>query len=387
MELSMNLVQVSSPGYSGISASSAGAVIACPARLALPQSIETAGAAADRGNALHEYARVCATHPERKAEALAAVPEEYRDTARGMNIDGALDGLRVIGCERSYILNVTDRTVRYVGENIERKYNETLEARGEEGLRRYDVPFTVDVEAFFGDVPVELDYKSGQSIGDPSENWQRRICAIGLMLYHGTATAISRVAYIRDNGDIEPDGCEFSMLDVEDYCDTLVRAIHTVEADREHVANGVVPTVYPDRDAQCRYCNAFTCCPYWTNLTKAAMGRMNGLGDVSTLTSLEMGTAMDFIDDVLKVAKVMKDQLREHALKQPLPVGDTYEYKVGYKRGASYFDAAAARGKIAALMSKAGATEEEVSKAIADLTHPGGEVQEVRKRKRHLDVV
>lgn len=382
--------------WSGISGSSAGATIECPARLALPQA-HTRGEAATRGNELHAFARVCTVNPAAREKALADVPEKYRHTAAGMNLDLALDGLRVVGCERAYALDVKKHTVRFIGENIERDYNKVLEAQGKPRLGRYEIPFTLDVEAFAGDIPVELDYKSGQSIGPVEDHWQRRVCATGLMMFHDTATAISRVAYIWDNGEIKPDGYEFSILDAEEYCDTLVTAIDAVWTARLLLANGIMPDIFPS-DSACNYCSAMTSCPYWMNIAKAMLGKLQAVEkgpELSTLTLEELGQVWDMAKKAEKILeplfKGMKKVIQPGPTEdgeipevKPLPIGDKEVRPV--PRSKTFFDASKARGFIVTLMQRSGATQEEIDAKIESLNGKT-EYEEYRTVKRQLPMV
>ncbi len=367
--------------WSGISASSAGATILCPPRLALPQ-VRTSSKAADRGTALHEFARICIENPSGRDQALLDIDESYRETAAGMNLTEAIAGLKVVGCERAYALDVKQKTVRFIGTNINRKYNETLVASGQEPLGRYDIPFSIDVEASWAGSPVELDFKSGQSIGDPGEHWQRRICAAGLMLFYGTANAISRVAYIRDDGSIDPDGCEFSIFDAEDFCDTLVKAIDAVAEAKATLGRNVMPTLYPS-DAACQYCPAMTSCPVWTNTAKAMLGKLAAIEngpELSALSLEELGRVWELAKMVEKIVEPLLKGLKLVAAETPLPIGDAYEVRPQVK-SRSYFNDSAARGLITMLLGQAGHNEGEIASKLATLKGKT-EYNEFRKVKK-----
>ncbi len=358
-----------------MSSSNAGAVILCPPRAILPQVREAAGERADRGTCLHEFARVVAVQPERRAEALAAVPEEYRHTAQGMNVALALDGLMVLGCEMAYALNVETKTTRFIGENIGRNYGATS---------KYEVPFTVDVEAVVDGegTPVELDYKSGQSIGPVAEHWQRRVCSTGLMLFHGASTAISRVAYIWDDGSIHPDGHEFNAFEAEDFCDEMKKAIDAVHAAEAQLYGGEMPTVHPSDDA-CKYCPALTSCPAHTNFAKAMLGKLQAIEkgpELSALSPEDMLEAWEIAKKAEKISEAVLKSLKAIAAETPFG-DDKYEVRPKMKGGKSFFDAGKARGKIVTLLGRLGASEEEIEKELADLNGKGSDYPEFRKCK------
>lgn len=371
----------SSEEWSGLSASAVGATIACPTRLAFPGA-RTTGEAANRGNALHTFIRLVALNPECREAALKDVPEEWQATARGINVAGALDGLRIVGYERAYALNVKTREVRFIGEDIGRDYNGALKRQGLPPLSRYEVPFTMDVEFFYQETPGEIDWKSGQNIGDPALHWQRRICASGLMFYHGTASAISRVGYIWTDGHIEPDGCEFNLLDAEDFCDEVVKTIDAIWEARLLFANGIMPTVYPSDDA-CAYCPAMNSCPYWTNFAKSMMGRLEAIEkgpELSTLTDEEKGKVWEDLKKAEKIIELSLKGLKKAAEIAPFPVGDKFEVRP--REGSrTYFDDAKARGLIITLLGREGKSQEEIDeemKKLSGVTH----YTEFRKLKK-----
>lgn len=368
--------------WSGLSASGVGPAIACPARLALPAA-RTSGEAADRGNALHDFARVCSVNPDARERALSDVPEEWRHTAKGMNLSAALDGLTPVGFERAYALNVKTRTVRYIGDNIGRDYNGALKRVGQPPLSRYEIPFTVDVEAMYAGVtPVELDYKSGQSIGPVEDHWQRRVCAAGLIFCHDTASAISRVAYIKEDGTIVPDGHEFTLLDAEDFCDECVKAIDAIWEARLLLANNIMPTVHPSDEA-CAYCPALTSCPSWTNFAKSMLGRLQEIEkgpELSSLTLDELGKVWEDVKKAEKIIEATVKGLKLVAAETPFPVGDKYEVRQQEKTR-TYFDDSKARGLIVTLLGRLEADQEEIDRELAKLqgtTH----YTETRKLKK-----
>lgn len=368
--------------WCGISASNAGAVIGCPARLALPQVRET-GEAAERGNALHAFARVVAKNPDARAQALLDIPEEYRTTAAGMNVELALEGIDNRRYEMAYALDAKTRTARFIGENIGRDYAGTLERNGQRPLSRYEIPFTIDVVGVINGVPVELDYKSGQSIGDPEKHWQRRVCATGLMCYFDTPTAISRVAYIWADGSIHPDGHEFNALDADDYCDELVKAIDAVWAARALLATQVMPTLSPSDD-NCKYCPAMLSCPVYLNVAKAMLGRVVEIEKGPDLTTLSEAELFKVWTDLKQAESIVDAQLkRMKTLAAEKPFGDeTYEIAPAMKAKTG-FDAGAARGLIVQLLGREGLSEEEIASRLAKLTYKT-EYPEYRKRKRQL---
>lgn len=371
-------------GWLGITGSAAYDVVACPPRVALPRCKEAAGERAERGNELHLFCQRVSEDPTNRPKWEELVSEEYRHTAKGINLDAALEGIEVLGCEVAFVLNVKDRTCRMIGRNIDRQYEKYAE------LGKYDIPFTVDVLGRSTDLgtPVELDYKSGQSIGEVEEHGQRKISSTGLMLHYGTDEAISRVAYIWESGEIKHDGHEFSVLDADEVCETMVAAIDAACRVIEQLKNRETPTVFPDRDKQCKYCDAFHYCPYWNNLAHSATnGAPEGWPSLEQiekgLSAEELGRTFNRVKDVLKVLLELEDKLKERVKKgEDLPIDAKWEFRGEERNGKEYFDASAARGLLVTLLGRSGLSDEEITAEMAKLTKTGKPYIEVKRRKR-----
>lgn len=380
---------ISEDEYTGASASGVGPMIGCPPRMALPQS-RTTGEYAVRGNIIHNFCRLIGFNPDSRTAALVEIADEkIRRTCEGIDLTMAFAGLTAVAFERAYILNVKDRTVRIAGDNIERHYNRALVSQGMAPLGKYDVPATIDFVAMHGEIPTELDYKSGLSIGDPEVHWQRRICAVALMIHYGTPTALSKVAYVKEDGEIVLDGCEFSCMDIDDFCDEVVAAIDKVVEAKAMLARGVMPTVYPSDD-NCKYCNALTSCPYYTNLAKSMLGTLKAVEsgpDLRTLTSEEMGKLWVFMKDAERILKNIDTVGKLMAETSPLIIDEEWEVKPSWQAGRSYFDDSKARGEIAKLMYAMGSTEEQVTAKIKSLSGTGKSFAKFPKTRRALPVV
>lgn len=368
--------------WSGLTGSGVGPAGACPAREALPKA-RMDGEAADRGNVLHEFCRCVTVNPAVREQALAAITEEdWRRTAAGMNLDLALEGLIVLGCEVAFVLNVDKQTCRKIGTNIGRRYADHLKATGQEPLGEWDIPFTVDVLARYGETPVELDYKSGQHIGDPALHMQRRISNAGLLFHYDATSAISRVAYIWESGEIRPDGCESFYMDAVQLCDEVKDIIMRVRATRALVAEGHIPPVTMNRDEQCKYCDAFMYCPGWAGLIRGAKQQLSNIPDLAEIDATTKAEIFDYVKDVLKAAETLEKVLKEHIYRQPLPLDDEYEFSAKDQKGRSYFDQSGARGEIVKLMGRLGHSDTEIEAALAKLQKEGAPTPVIRKRRR-----
>ncbi len=357
------------------SASSVGRLVGCPTSFALPQS-RTTGEYAVRGNIIHAYCRLLALNPDNRDAALAAITDEkIRATCAGIDLTETFSGITPVAYERAYVLNVKDRTVRVVGDNIERKY-------GELGL--YDVPCTIDFIGMEGEVPVETDYKSGQYIGEPEVHWQRRVCAIALMIHYGTATAKSRVAYIKEDGQIFLDGCEFSCLDIDDMCDEVVTAIDSVMTAKTMLASRQMPATSPSDD-NCKYCPAFSSCPSQVNLAKAMGGDLEAIEsgpDLRTFTSEQMGALWDKMKKYQKILERIEKTGKAMAQNEALIVDKDWEVRPEWQSGRMSFDASAARGLISVLLAEKGLDEAEIDDKIKSLKVKGADFAKFSKVKR-----
>lgn len=361
------------------SASNIHRLIGCPTSFALPQ-VRESGEYAERGNILHEFCRTVGANPECRAQALLDIEDEkIRATAAGIDLEAALDGIMVVARERAFVLNVKTQKVRIVGDNIHRKYGP---------LEKYEVPATQDVTGFVtGTVPCELDWKSGQSIGKIADHWQRRVNAVVLMLHYETPTAISRVGYIWEDGSIHSDGHEFSSLDIDDFCNEIVAAWDAADAAVALLATGVMPPLGPSED-NCKYCPAFSSCPFQTNFAKAMLGELQAVEkgpDLTALTPEQWGRAWGMMKQAMKIGEKLEKAGKLAATSAPLIDGD-YEIKPKWEAGRMSFDASKARGEIVKLLQAAGADDEAIAEKLKSLHVQGASFAKFPRTRRAMPV-
>ncbi len=372
------------------SGSQAGTHFGCPPSGGAFPRAHTTSTAAERGNEIHEYCRAMSVmqgrdwseegYEEYRKTTLARVPEEYRNTCAGLKFGEVLDGLTVIGAEHSFAVNVKERTARFIGIDIHRDYAGALERAGQSPLQAYEIPLSIDIvaRASTGTI-VELDWKSGRHLGDPAANWQRRLSSIALMFFYGEEEAISRVAYIWDDGRVQHDGCDFTYLDAVEFCAQAVDGLDRVRAAMVQVLGGTIPTVYPSDDG-CKYCSSFAYCPYWTTFAKNMAGIIDGLPTVDDLETIDLDALAAVLETVKKAEKIFEvlgTGLKAIASETPIPLGPDHEYRKGESSRTS-FDQALARG----LLVRLGATEEQ----LADL-YRKNTFDEFRRRKRILPLL
>ncbi len=334
-----------------ITGSSAGDAVHCAASHALPCIIEPSHEKAVNGIYIHEYIRAYV-----EGVKLPDIPGQLKGYC---DVDKYLHGLNVRGAEGSFLLNVKEKTVRFVGWNINRKYPEH---------GPYEVALTIDIVGCNDDgIPVELDWKSGRFIeGGVENNWQRRLCAAALLLHYDSTEVISKNVYLRDDNTDFADETVFSIMDIYGFLDEFKGVIDKVLAARRIVAEGGIPDV--TIGDHCQYCPAFNHCPAKTAMVKEFVGGdLTNLKErVLSMTPAQQGFAMTKVKEFMKVGEEVENVLKEAAKRQPLPTPDGKEYRFSTK-SRDYFDADAARGLILTLLLKNGLTEEQAHAKIQTL--------------------
>jgi len=254
-----------------------------------------------------------------------------------------------VGTEMAFALNVQDRTARLLGKDLDRDYGQ---------LEPHEVPLTIDVVAKLEDsTPVEIDWKSGRSIGELDAHWQRRLSAAALMFYFDSVSAVSRVGYIREDGRVDPDHTEFNYIDACNFCDTVLEAMKRVEEAKKLIADRRLPTVHPS-ESNCNYCPAATYCPYQTETIRASVGQVAWLENgVELLDPSQRGQAWTIAKRMAKVSEDVIAKLKKMADLEPIALEDGKVVAPG-EIEKSGFDAGAARG----LLLRLGATEDQMAK-------------------------
>lgn len=338
-----------------LTASNADRVVACPASEVLPHIKPPPGLPAAKGNSLHGYFQRMSMGMD-VSTYLQDMEPEWRQIAINTDIRIALMDLQVIGVEMAYILDVEKRTVTFLGSDIGREYEKYLGRK----LTKYEIPYTGDVEAVCDGVPVELDWKTGQHLGEIEERWQRRIGAIVMALKYDAMEAQSRVVYVDAKGAITPEEHTFSYKELMSFCDTLKATKDAEEDARIMLSQGMMPTVFPDSERQCRYCPARDYCPSTTALvrqfTNEPLTPVQVVEKLRALSPREQGGVMLKVKAAKRIIEAAEEFLKERAKDTPLPADDGYIYDV-LEKAHSYFDAEAAREKLIEL----GISDEELS--------------------------
>lgn len=342
-----------------ISASSADRASKCAASHALPAVFEESSDAAEKGDIVHNYIRCMLS----KA-ATPLVPPEYLEYCKAIPIEAIVDGLEIMDTEASFLLDLQTKSVRYLGSNLGRNYPDH---------GPYEIPLTVDLVARDSKNFYEIDWKTGQTVESPEDNWQRRLCASALLLHYGRDSIISKNIYLRDEGGTFQDQHEFSVLDVYSFIEEFTRVVDAVLVARRIVSDGGVPDTFPGD--HCKYCPAMSFCPAKTALVRKFSEDLTEQDLVVKILSLPpeaQGNLMVRVKEIKSIVEQAEKILREQAIDHPLPVGDKHEYRP-IDRQRQFFDKDAALG----LLKSLGIDDDGIAKLYKTTL-----VTEVRKLKK-----
>ena len=292
------------------SASSMGRAAVCPASHALPRA-ESQGEPARDGHAIHAYLARVAVSPATKSVALQDVPEHLRARCAAIDVAGALNGLGTIVTEPAYALDVAEGTTRYIGENIGRAYGE---------LGRTEIACTLDVLGWRDDVPVVLDWKTGQDVGDVQENWQMRIQAlVARAASMGAHEVEARICYIGEDGSTRTASHVFDAFELDAAEDELREILARVRKAEEVYKAGGLPSMA--EGDHCKYCPSFAFCPAKVSLARAMVRDVEALtGQVEALTLAEKGEVWAKLKQFFGLARRIEDVIKDEARRADVPL-------------------------------------------------------------------
>lgn len=258
---------------------------------------------ADRGNDLHGFVRKVSRGVP-IADAIVHVAERWRTTAMAIDFRKLTMGLSQIRSERAFAIDTETQIVRFLGEDIGRRYPERTRAEfaGTEdiGAVRYDK------------MPVTIDIKTGwDTVSSPDENPQVKFFAVRAHLETGANQVDGRIAYIRESGSVHFDAHVFSRMEMEDFLDDLSELVPRLEAARaQFEATG---TVTVSTGKWCKYCPAATACPAKVGLARYLAGAE--LAEISAmltaLTPEQRGVAWEKAAEIASILKVVQDGLKD----------------------------------------------------------------------------
>lgn len=247
-------------------------------------------------------------------DAIARVPEEYRDECAALDLSQLPAGYPgTCAAEVSFTFNIETGDGRELGRGLGRDY---------QGIEDDEIPGTADVVALEGsDTVVIYDYKTGYGRQPrASDSWQLRFLALAACRAYGRSRA--KVAIIRvDEIDSYYDRAEF------DECDLLVTEgdVSELFVDIEIAKKNPVGIAAAPGD-HCKYCPGFERCPAQASLIRAASGAPAELGvDGIVLTPDTAAAAWRRIQAVERVLEATKAAIQSYAQLASIPLGDGYE--------------------------------------------------------------
>lgn len=288
-----------------ISASSIERIMKCELSALLPQ-VESDSADSLRGSIVHEFLRN--VNAIGYVEALAKVPNDYRETCANIDVDELPTCGASYAAEVAFILDTATGAARVVGENIGRKYppHGPLE-----------IPGTADVVGVGSDFVLVIDYKGRWSNATKAaDNWQLRALAVMACRAYGKPRAI--VGIYRVGETTWRDVAELSEMDIdiaEMELAAFAQRMATVTRETSRVAEG----------DHCRYCPAFDSCPAKQTLLRTFTPDVIeshtavAIDTMDDDARLEVWTKIDALEEVLKRAKGL---MRESIQNRPIRVGD-----------------------------------------------------------------
>ncbi len=252
--------------------------------------------------------------------------------------------------EQAYAIDMATGGISFLGDNIERKYQEACKKLYRRELRVTEIPLTLDVEATHKKTgqPCALDWKSGQYTKPARELWQMKLQSYVLAVKYDAPSVLSRVVYIEPKGNVWIDEHVFNRMELD-----LIPG--EVLAIMNRVAQADGSTVYSGD--WCKFCPALLTCPATTALAPLFITDLEGMTS-GTMTLAHVGKAKAKLTLIEGMAKKAKERLNAIINeKGEVPADDGYVWR-STEQSKAYFDAAAARG----LLVQLGATDAQLAK-------------------------
>lgn len=308
------------PSASGLSTG-----IECAAAYALPH-VRTSSKYARRGTALHWYVHRL-LQGIAKAEALADVPLEWRETAREIDVNLVGGDLRNPRTEEAFAYNIETGEARALGRLEHRAYP------------KLGPGWMYGTEDFGGiridDVNVTGDTKTGYLAVTPAkENTQTQFHALVRHTLSGAPEVEGRIIHKRDGQRAYRDSATFTAFDLDGFADTLRDMRGRILHARAEVAIGTVPTV--SMGEHCRYCPAATSCPAQVALARVMVAPEDldpnaVAGRIAAMNPEEIGIAWVRAKQFEKMADLVLKGLKAAAYsvdKIPVPGGKMVKLNV-----------------------------------------------------------
>ena len=317
--------------------------IHCPASAALPQSPrDEPGEPAERGIAIHEFLENVSL--DGRTEALALVPEKYRDACEAIDTDHLPTQL---DHEVSFAYDWAAGEARELGRGLNRNYGP---------LGPTEIALTVDVFGVSQDLRCYVgDYKSGWGdVTAAQENPQIRLGMLAACRHYGRDGGVVEILRVRE-GSIWRDTAELDVFDLaeeEERCKATMEQVEMWQLAREQ---GATPDTNPG--GHCRYCRSFSACPSQKALALELQdGSMALEVEASWAGGLTPTHAPEAYRKYLQAKALvsrMKDILFAYAKEHPIDLGDGKVFGEKQTRGNEKLDGGTAYAQIIRLYGHA----------------------------------
>lgn len=269
----------------------------CPRYLTLP-AYDTEGKFASKGTSFHAYKSRILNGTDTQT-ALSMVPDEYTEYCASASIGDSIADLDIKYVEPAYAYDFDTGAVRWLGNNIGRKYN----ARPSEICCSLDVVgWSVASQRF-----VYADWKTGRPTRKARDSLQMGFGILCVAKTRGLDIELHdwevRLIYISDSGDPYVDTHVFlgiELLDIE------ARVMAIVEAARSESPKLKMGD-------WCRYCPAMLACPAYRDAVSLFTGVVDPQLD-------DLGAAYAEATRLLDAATLVTEMAKRQAEQTPLKV-------------------------------------------------------------------
>ena len=361
-------------------ASSLERALECPASCVMP-AIHSGGLDAERGSAIGRFARdVLAGDPYEVA--LDRVPRnDWKSTCSALDFKAICGDLIAVRAEVAYGVYPEAMEGRQLGLNLGRKYPGGAELAALFGITSSPAAVFVgtnDLEGRHRDTGMEVvcDLKSGQEVTACAANPQMKFHALARYLVTGATAVEARLLYVRSDGRVFRDAHVFTAYELDGFADQLVDLEGRLLRARARYDAGEALDV--NEGSWCAYCAAKAYCPAKTLLVRHMLGTLTDVSSrLARLTPEEAGKAWLMATEAEKLAKLVRDGLRDIARDEPLR---TRPGKI--VRAIESHHTTFAEGAALALLRELGATQGQIDCLFVETpTHPIREVNEIQKAK------
>lgn len=286
-------------------------VMLCPAAAVLPQ-VDVESEAGERGRALHAFL----AHPGDREEALAAVPEEYREACNAIDLDALGVDRRAGAQELALAYDVETCRARSLQRGPDGKYETTqTEFHG-----------IADWVALKGSDGIALlDWKTGYSRVKPAaKNWQLRAAALAACRLYGRTRATVAIVCVREGDEpiwdvaqLEPFDLDEAAYELSELRSKLVRLSELAEPPKVKVG------------AHCHRCPAMLSCRAFGGVLArvASPDPMKVAEDLKALLTPETARlAYERRRMMGEVLAVVDAALKAYAAEHPIDLGDGTVY-------------------------------------------------------------